>query len=664
MKRLYFRLAVTNLKNNRQFYVPYILAGIVSVMMFYIMRTIQGSTGIASMRGAGTLSIVLTMGLVIVGICACIFLFYTNSFVMKRRKKELGVYNILGMEKRHIAKVMAWESIILYLLSVCGGLLIGIVFHKLAAMFLYKLTGVSESIPFYISGWGCIQTAELFGILYLLMLFYNFLQVRLANPIALLHGDSVGEREPKAKWFSAISGVICILAGYYLAVTVQEVIMAVNIFFVAVLLVIAGTYILFVSVSIAFLKILKGNKKYYYQTTHFITVSGMLYRMKRNAVGLANICVLSTMVLVIISTTVCLYAGLEDSLKNNFPAEISITLYRDFIPEVSERELLMEQLFAAGKEQNRKLTEVSEYADIVVVTHIEGNKVECFDNTNDSYNFTEMGMLYLMTRADYERFTGHSYEAIPQGSVMVTSPITFDEDSIVLFGTEYPVARKMDIPTDFPNKEIEGFLNPQQICYVIVEDANALSPFLAESQVQYHIEIEMDGTPEERKMYASAVREVLDAHRTEPGFQTRIVTARAEQRDSYMEMNGGFLFLGLFLGSMFLMITVLIIYYKQISEGFEDRERFAIMIKVGMGRSMVKAAINTQVRTVFFLPIAVAVIHLVMAFPMLKIILYVFGLMNTTLFAGCLVATVAVFAVIYFVVFKLTSSSYYRIVYQ
>ncbi len=664
MKRLYFRLAVTNLKNNRQFYVPYILAGIVSVMMFYIMRTIQGSTGIASMRGAGTLSIVLTMGLVIVGICACIFLFYTNSFVMKRRKKELGVYNILGMEKRHIAKVMAWESIILYLLSVCGGLLIGIVFHKLAAMFLYKLTGVSESIPFYISGWGCIQTAELFGILYLLMLFYNFLQVRLANPIALLHGDSVGEREPKAKWFSAISGVICILAGYYLAVTVQEVIMAVNIFFVAVLLVIAGTYILFVSVSIAFLKILKGNKKYYYQTTHFITVSGMLYRMKRNAVGLANICVLSTMVLVIISTTVCLYAGLEDSLKNNFPAEISITLYRDFIAEVSERELLMEQLFAAGKEQNRKLTEVSEYADIVVVTHIEGNKVERFDNTNDSYNFTEMGMLYLMTRADYERFTGHSYEAIPQGGVMVTSPITFDEDSIVLFGTEYPVARKMDIPTDFPNKEIEGFLNPQQICYVIVEDANALSPFLAESQVQYHIEIEMDGTPEERKMYASAVREVLDAHRTEPGFQTRIVTARAEQRDSYMEMNGGFLFLGLFLGSMFLMITVLIIYYKQISEGFEDRERFAIMIKVGMGRSMVKAAINTQVRTVFFLPIAVAVIHLVMAFPMLKIILYVFGFMNTTLFAGCLVATVAVFGVIYFVVFKLTSSSYYRIVYQ
>lgn len=664
MKRLYFRLAVTNLKNNRQFYLPYLLAGMVSTMMFYIMRAIQGSTGIASMRGAGTLSIVLTMGLVIVGICACIFLFYTNSFVMKRRKKELGVYNILGMEKRHIAKVMVWESVILYLFSVCGGLLFGIMFHKLAAMFLYKLTGVSENIPFYISGWGCLQTIELFGILYLLMLFYNFLQVKLANPIALLHGDNVGEREPRAKWILAVSGVLCILAGYYLAVKVQDVIMAVNIFFIAVLLVIAGTYILFISVSIAILKLLKRNKKFYYQTAHFITVSGMLYRMKRNAVGLANICILSTMVLVTISTTVCLYAGLESSLKNNFPADISITLYRDFIPEASEREFLIEQLSIVGKEQGRELTDVLEYTDIVVVTHKEGNRVEHYDNTNDSYNFVDMGMLYLMTRTDYEKYTGRSYDAIPQGSVMVISPILFDEESIVLFGTEYPVAKKMDLSEDLANKGVEGFVNAQQLLYVVVEDDSALMSFIAESEVKYHIEIDIDGTSEEKKMYASAVRELLDGYKAESGFSTRTVTVRAEQHDIYMELNGGFLFLGLFLGSMFLMITVLIIYYKQISEGFEDRERYAIMTKVGMGRNMVKTAINAQVRIVFFLPIAVAVIHLTMAFPMLKVILYMFGLMNTTLFIGCLIATVTVFVMIYFVVFKLTSSSYYKIVYQ
>lgn len=664
MNRLYFRLAVTNLKNTRQFYLPYILAGMASVMMFYIMRAVQGSTGIASMRGAGTLSIVLTMGLVVVGICASIFLFYTNSFVMKRRRKELGVYNILGMEKKHIAKIMAWESVILYAFSMCGGLIIGIMFHKLAVMFLYRLIGVSESVPFYISKWGCLQTAQLFGIIYLIMFLYNFLQIKLADPIALLHGSNAGEQEPKVKWISAVIGIVCILVGYYLALTVSNVINAVNLLFIAVILVIAGTYELFISVSIALLKILKRNKPYYYQTTHFITVSGMLYRMKRNAVGLANICVLSTMVLVIIATTVCLYVGLEDSLKTNFPKEISSTLYLNHIPNASDKTYLIEQIVAAGEEQGRKLTEVSEYSNIMIVTHRTGNIVEHYDNTNDSYSFMEMGMLYLMTRTEYEKFTGHSLPTIPQGSVMVISPVLFEEKTIVLFGVEYPIAEIMDFSADFPNKGVQNYLDTQQILYVIVEDDNALTPFLVESQVHYHIEIETDGTLEEKKIYASTIQEILKTHKEKLGFEIGMVTARAEQHDIYMEMIGGFLFLGLFLGSMFLMITVLIIYYKQISEGFEDRERFAIMTKVGMERSVVKAAINTQVRTVFCLPITVAIIHLIMAFPMLKIILFLFGLMNTLLFIECLTATIAVFTVIYFIVFKLTSLSYYKIVYQ
>ncbi|GFI24514.1 bacitracin export permease protein BceB [Lachnospiraceae bacterium] len=633
-------------------------------MMFYIMRAVQGSTGIASMRGAGILSIVLTMGLVVVGICASIFLFYTNSFVMKRRRKELGVYNILGMEKKHIAKIMAWESVILYAFSMCGGLIIGIIFHKLAVMFLYRLIGVSESVPFYISKWGCLQTAQLFGIIYLIMFLYNFLQVKLADPIALLHGSNAGEQEPKVKWISAVIGIVCILVGYYLALTVSNVVNAVNLLFIAVILVIAGTYELFISVSIALLKILKRNKPYYYQTTHFITVSGMLYRMKRNAVGLANICVLSTMVLVIIATTVCLYVGLEDSLKTNFPKEISSTLYLNHIPNASDKTYLVEQIVAAGEEQGRKLTEVSEYSNIMIVTHRTGNIVEHYDNTNDSYSFMEMGMLYLMTRTEYEKFTGHSLPTIPQGSVMVISPVLFEEKTIVLFGVEYPIAEIMDFSADFPNKGVQNYLDTQQILYVIVEDDNALTPFLVESQVHYHIEIETDGTLKEKKIYASTIQEILKTHKEKLGFEIGMVTARAEQHDIYMEMIGGFLFLGLFLGSMFLMITVLIIYYKQISEGFEDRERFAIMTKVGMERSVVKAAINTQVRTVFCLPITVAIIHLIMAFPMLKIILFLFGLMNTLLFIECLTATIAVFTVIYFIVFKLTSLSYYKIVYQ
>ena len=662
MNHLYCRLAVTNLKNNRQFYLPYILAGMVSAMMFYIMRALQGSEGIAAMRGSVTVHIMLTMGLVIVAFCAGIFLFYTNSFVMKRRKKELGVYNILGMEKKHIAKVMAWESVILYAFTVCGGLVLGVVFHKLAAMFLLKLTGISDRIPFYVSGWGCLQTAELFGLIYLLMLFYNFLQVRLANPIALLHGNSVGEREPKVKWLSAVSGVVCILAGYYLAVTVHGVLEAVNMFFAAVVLVIVGTYALFLSVSIAFLKMLKNNKKYYYQTAHFISVSGMLYRMKRNAVGLANICVLSTMVLVIISTTVCLYAGGEDSLNHNFPKEISTTLYFEAVPAQSDRDYFKEQIEEAAKKQDRKIISMSDYADIAAVMHMDGNKVERYDNDNPSYNFMEMGMLYVTARADYERFTGHNYEPIAPGSVMVASSHVFDGDVIEIFDTEYSIADQMAFPEDFANREIQEFLGSKQVIYIVVENEQALAPFLS-NEVQYHIEMDIDGTPKQRKDFAAAVREAVESGRENIAFTSGMINSRAEQREEYMELNGGFLFLGLFLGMMFLMITVLIIYYKQISEGYEDRERFAIMTKVGMGRDVVKAAINTQVRTVFFMPILVAVLHLAMAYPMLKTIMHLFGLMNTTLFVGCLVVTAAVFAVIYFIVFRVTSRRYYRIVY-
>ncbi len=660
MNRLYCRLAVTNLKNNRQFYLPYILAGMVTAMMFYIMRAIQGSDEIASMRGAETVSIMLTMGLVIVALCTGIFLFYTNSFVMKRRRKELGVYNILGMEKKHIAKVMAWEAFILYVLSVSGGIVLGWMFHKLTAMFLAKLTGMSESIPFYISGSGCLQTAELFGVIYLLMLLYNFLQVSLANPITLLHGNNMGEREPKVKWFAAMSGIVCILVGYYLAVSARGVLEAVNMFFVAVLLVIAGTYALFLSVSIAFLKMLKNNKKYYYQTAHFITVSGMLYRMKRNAVGLANICVLSTMVLVIISTTVCLYAGGEDSLKTNFPKELSTTLYLNDVPEQADREYLMGLIADTAQRHNLNMTNVLAYADIVKVIHMEGNVVEYYDNSNTSYNYTEMGMLYLMARADYEKFTGHTYEPIAPGSVKVITSSAFEEDVIQIFDTEYLVAEQTAFPEDFPKEGVQSFLGDTQLIYVIVEDVRALASFLSD-EVQYHIELDTGGTPEEQTAFAAAVREALKSSGNQLEYT---IYSREEQRDEYMKLNGGFLFLGLFLGVLFLMITMLIIYYKQISEGFEDRERFAIMTKVGMGRSVVKAAINTQVRTVFFMPIVVAVLHLSMAFPMLKTIMFVFGLMNTELFVGCLIVTAVLFAVIYFIVFKLTSRSYYKIVYQ
>ena len=381
--------------------------------------------------------------------------------------------------------------------------------------------------------------------------------------------------------------------------------------------------------------------------------------MKRNAVGLANICVLSTMVLVIISTTVCLYAGVEDSLQT---LEADATFYFDSVPGAAVREQLIGQFHAVAESQGRKVTEVSEYTDVLVVTHRVGNEIEKYDNENGSYGFSDMGMLYVMTKSDFEKYTGHTLGEIAPGSVMVTSPDGTAQDSIKVFGRTYAVAGTLELTEDFPVNEMEGFLGNTEVRYMVVADDDELEHLGADVEVQYHVGVETDGTREERLMYAAAVREAVEACRTQDGFDRCLLYSRVEQREEYMRMNGGFLFLGLFLGILFLMITVLIIYYKQISEGFEDRERFAIMTKVGMSREMVRAAINAQVRTVFFLPITVAVLHLVMAFPMLKLMLLVFGLANVQLFAGCLAATAAVFAVIYFIVFRLTSRSYYKIV--
>ena len=659
MNHLYCRLAITNLKNNRRFYLPYILMGMVSVIMFYSMRAIQGNDGLSLMRGSALLVSVLGFGVIIVGICAFVFMFYANSFVMKRRKKELGVYNILGMEKKHIAKVMAWESAILYIASVGGGLAVGIVFNKLMTMFLYKLTGMSEMIPFYVSGRGCIQTVEIFGVIYILMLVYNFMQVKLANPIALLHGSNTGEREPKAKWFSALLGIVCIATGYYLAITTKDIINAVNMFFVAVVLVIGGTYELFMAVSIVFLKLLKRNKRYYYKTSHFISVSGMLYRMKRNAVGLASICVLSTMVLVMVSTTVCLYAGVEDALNIEFKKEIMLSIYLDSIPDDEVKNYVIEQIEILAKKQGRTLTDVSEYTDVVFATHNKGNAVEIYDNDDPSYDYTEMSLFYAMTKEDYEKYTGMELENISKGGVIVAASNEFDWNTINIFGQEYQVKGRTEYPD--MGMDLLDYLSGTTVIYAVVADNEELERIKGEELLRYYIEVEVDGSRAEKIAFTSELRENIGKWLD---YNTCIITSRTEERDSYMEMNGGFLFLGLFLGSMFLMITMLIIYYKQISEGYEDRERFAIMTKVGIDRSKVKSAINSQVRTVFFMPITVAVIHLIAAFPMLTRIMIIFGLSNTSLFIQCLIGTVVIFGVIYFIVFKLTSAGYYKLVYQ
>ena len=675
MNRLYLRLAWSNLKNSRQFYLPYVIAGMLSAMMFYTMCAIQGNDGLSKMRGGSSVQIVLYFGVVVVGVFVSIFLFYTNSFIMKRRKKELGVYNILGMEKIHVAKIMAWETVFSFLIAVGGGLITGIVFQKLLTMFLYRLTGLDAAIPFYISGWGCLHTAEMFGAIYVCILLYNLMQIRFSNPVELLHSGNTGEREPKTKIIQAVLGILCIVTGYYIAITTDNPVKAVSLFFVAVMLVIVGTYFLFNAGSIAFLKLLRKNKRYYYQTRHFTTVSGMIYRMKQNAVGLANICILSTMVLVVISMTVCMYAGIEDELKTQYPAELELIFYDpDGQQDAQTFNRMADEIERVIKENGRVITGKQKGSYVGTAVAMTGNKITALDRS--AMDFSNMYVLEIMTKDGFEEYMQETIPDIPDGSVAVMMDSVYEQDTIVMGNTEYPVEQSMKFPI---RDAVSEFVGGSVI--LIVKDENALENMrkqLAAMETEaygeertvdltYVMNFDMSGTGEEKIACANAVRKrVSEWQNDETNPKTmRLdcnVISRAEGHIDYETSNGGLLFLGLFLGSMFLMITVLIIYYKQISEGYEDKERFAIMEKVGMSNEEVKATIRSQVRMVFFLPLATAACHLAAAYPMLKKLLALVSLYNGTLFAWCLAGTVLVFGLIYLAVFIITSKSYYKIV--
>ena len=675
MNRLYLRLAWSNLKNSRQFYLPYVIAGMLSAMMFYTMCAIQGNDGLSKMRGGSSVQIVLYFGVVVVGVFVSIFLFYTNSFIMKRRKKELGVYNILGMEKIHVAKIMAWETVFSFLIAVGGGLITGIVFQKLLTMFLYRLTGLEAAIPFYISGWGCLHTAEMFGAIYVCILLYNLMQIRFSNPVELLHSGNTGEREPKTKIIQAVLGILCIVTGYYIAITTDNPVKAVSLFFVAVMLVIVGTYFLFNAGSIAFLKLLRKNKRYYYQTRHFTTVSGMIYRMKQNAVGLANICILSTMVLVVISMTVCMYAGIEDELKTQYPAELELIFYDpDGQQDAQTFNRMADEIERVIKENGRVITGKQKGSYVGTAVAMTGNKITALDRS--AMDFSNMYVLEIMTKDGFEEYMQETIPDIPDGSVAVMMDSVYEQDTIVMGNTEYPVEQSMKFPI---RNAVSEFVDGSVI--LIVKDENALENMrkqLAAMETEaygeertvdltYVMNFDMSGTGEEKIACANAVRErVSEWQNDETNPKTmRLdcnVISRAEGHIDYETSNGGLLFLGLFLGSMFLMITVLIIYYKQISEGYEDKERFAIIEKVGMSNEEVKATIRSQVRMVFFLPLATAACHLAAAYPMLKKLLALVSLYNGTLFAWCLAGTVLVFGLIYLAVFIITSKSYYKIV--
>lgn len=658
---MYPRLAWVNLGKNRQTWLPYLFTCAGTIMMFYIMLTLYFDPALNEMSGSKTLTYMLGMGTVIIGFFAVILMFFAHSFIIKQRKREFGLYNILGMEKRHIARLLGWETLYTALIAYVSGIALGILFSKLMQLLLLKMLRFDIRFGLYVSPQALGITALLFAAIFLLTLLNSMRVIHFANPVELLHGSQEGEREPKSKWALAVLGVLFLGAGYGLAVSVKDGLEALTMFFIAVICVIIGTYLLFTAFSIVFLKRLRANKNYYYKTSHFATVSGMLYRMKKNAGGLASICILSTMVLVTVSTTVCLYMGIDDMLANIYPHEIQI---RYFDTANS----------AARQDAERKVRDAVEAQGLDISDYQAYDLLNIQTADNGGGNFSGKGSgsvcsFDVINAEDYNTMTGASVSLADDEALIYTANLTgkaFSGSSLTIGGRSY----KLTQLTDFPFKTAAINNDGTERYYMVVANAaeqQALSQALSEQREiggsYFSINFDVSGTGEQKIACAKAVEEALTV--TSPDGSSGLsgsVSGRSGNYQEFLANYGGLLFLGLFLGFLFLMATVLIIYYKQVTEGYDDRERFRIMQNVGMTKGEVKNTIHSQVLIVFFLPLAATIVHIAFAFPMMRHLLSLFSLSNIALFAYCTLAAIGVFAVFYTLVYIQTSRTYYKIV--
>jgi putative ABC transport system permease protein len=660
-KSLYPRLALTNLKNNKKFYLPYLLACMGTLAMFCVLMTLMRDPAIAEMKGGGTVAGTLQLGCVVVGIFSCILLFYTSSVLTKQRKKEFGLYNILGMEKRHIGLVLLWESLYTFLITLAGGVVASVVFAKLLQLVLIRLLGGELNFSLAFDFPSVLTSAILFAAIFFLIYLNTVRAIHKAKPVDLLHGTNQGEREPKSKWVLAILGVLCLGTGYVMSVMTKDALSAIMLFFVAVLFVIAGTYLLFTAFSIVALKALRRNKNYYYKTSHFATVSGMLYRMKRNAASLASICILSTMVLVTVSTTVCLYLGVGDMVRQQHPTEIS-AVYGNL--PVEKRETVQNTLFDTARAQGRQVLNPMGYLSLKFTVIREGAELKLGKNgVNDFDMVNDVSVLFLTDAAGYESMTGKTLSLQP-GQALAWSDKNAVGDTVTLLGNTYHVTQLSSFPVD------SGYLSLSvETIYMVVDSEATLTAieqaeqtvyYDGGSSIEYRVACDLDGTDAEKVACGDAMMRA-DSYNLDENT-TYTFNARTAYYQEQIAFYGAFFFIGMLLGLLFLLATVLIIYYKQVSEGYDDREHFEIMQKVGMTKREVKSTIRSQVLIVFFLPLLAAAIHVAFAFPMIQRMLMAFGMVNAGLFAACTAISLAIFAAIYIVVYLLTSRTYYSIV--
>lgn len=662
-KGFYWKLAAGNIRKNRKIYYPYLLTAVLTAMMLYVISSLSSNQSL----GSGNLLITLQLGKLVTTLFAVIFLFYTNSFLMKRRKKEFGLLNILGMGKKHIALVIFCETLILLLVSLVLGIGLGILFDKLMFLLLMKLLGAAVSgLSFQILPSVVASTALIISVIFLLILLNSIRQIHLAKPIELLRGGEVGELEPKANWLLAVLGSLFLGAGYYISIAVTDAVTSILLFFVAVICVILGTYLLFTAGSVSLLKLLRKNKRFYYgKPAHFINVSGMIYRMKQNAVGLANVAILSTMVLVMIFSTFSLWFGIDDTLRSHCPTQLVFE-----ITSPISRETVLSQVEQAVREENESLAEEMDYYSITFAGYKQGN---VYLTDPEVENLSELAtdglsMLRLMDAEDFARLTGEKAELAEDELWLVDGSVPHAQDDLYLFDRHYRITRRFAADDVFiPSDSL--YIYP--VRWFIVKDRAVLDQIIQAQLTAYGrnaskpaLCLFVNLTTNDNETIQRCFHHIIEKLLTEA--EGTITFHRTENqvtlRQELSELYGGLMFVGLFLGSLFTMAMILIIYYKQISEGYEDRERFRIMRQVGLSKAEIRRCIHSQILMVFFLPLATALIHTCFSFPSVTHMFAALSMQNIPLMLRCMGVSFLVFALLYAVVYLLTAREYEKIV--
>lgn len=671
---LYLKLSVNGIKKNKKLYLPYLITCICMVMMFYLIDYLAVSPQFAQIKGGDTMQMILGFGSGVIAIFSLILLYYTNSFLIRRRQREFGLYHILGMGKIDLVKIMVFENLIISVVTIAGGIVGGILFSKLGELLAAKILGSNAGLSMKISVPALVATALLFLAIFALIMLRMIVSVYRLKPVELLRSEKTGEKPPKANWIFAVIGLLLLGVAYYLSLTIKDPLAAMVWFMVAVVLVILATYLLFIAGSVAFCKMMQKKKGYYYKTNHFISISSMIYRMKRNGAGLASICILSTMVLVMVSSTTSLYLSMEHGLNLRYPKSVQIEMYTN--PEQTEEMKetqngqIVDLVQNVLKEHNQTAENPENYRMLTVSGIASKNEIyfnpENAPGVNGVNTFDHLKMIYALPMEEYNRIMGTNLELASGEAYLYTKDSDFAYDQIMVENSgTWSIKGYLDKMISNGN----DVSNMNSSLYLVVpglEDIKALEEGnVSGSYEKWYYNFDLSCGDEEQIKIQNEIEEKINAlaeQESDSIFFGVSTDSRAASRADYQALYGGLFFLGILLGVVFILGMVLIIYYKQITEGYEDQDRFQILMKVGMTQKEVRQTINSQVMTVFFLPLVAAGIHTAFAFPMIEKMVQLLAFTDRKFLILVTVCSYLVFALFYIIVYLVTSKQYYKIV--